>query len=733
MRLDEIQIANTPASFEPTLDYVVTKIARFPFDKFADANNSLNTQMKATGEVMAIGRTMEESLLKAIRSLETGVCHLYNKKFDTYSADELLEYIKIGTDDRLFAIAQLIRLGVDLNMIYNDTKIDMFFLDKFKNITDFEQTLKSNIGDVETLKDAKKMGVSDKYIGQVWGMTEAEVFNLRKANKIFPVYKMIDTCASEFDSYVPYFYSTYEQENESVVSDKKKIIVLGSGPIRIGQGVEFDYSTVHAIWSIRDAGYEAIIINNNPETVSTDYTTSDKLYFEPLTVEDVMNVIELEKPLGIVVSLGGQTAINLAPPLDALGVPIIGTDVEAIDRAENRDSFERVMNDLGIPQPKGEAVTDIEEGVRVAEKIGYPVLVRPSFVLGGRAMQIVANEESLRHYLQTAVEINTEQPVLVDKYIMGRELEIDAICDGTDVFIPGIMEHVERTGVHSGDSISVYPTFTASQKVKDKIIDYTVKLGKAIGIVGLYNIQFIADENDDVYVIEVNPRSSRTVPFLSKATSVPMAHIATQVILGHSLKEQGYTNVYQPEKKRWYVKAPAFSFSKLKGMDTYLSPEMKSTGEAIGYDKSLTRALYKAIQASGMNVANYGTVLVTIADQDKPTALPLIKRFYDLGFNIEATEGTAKYLKEHGIRTRVRQKLTADESDEILKALRQGHIAYVINTIDINAGDSHSDGSEIRRAAVDNNVTMFTSLDTVKVLLDVLEEITLGVSTIDAE
>ena len=733
MHLDEIQIANTPASFEPTLDYVVTKIARFPFDKFADANNSLNTQMKATGEVMAIGRTMEESLLKAIRSLETGVCHLYNKKFDSYTADELLEYIKIGTDDRLFAIAQLIRLGVDLNMIYNDTKIDMFFLDKFKNITDFEQTLKSNVGDVETLKDAKKMGVSDKYIGQVWGMTEAELFNLRKANKIFPVYKMIDTCASEFDSYVPYFYSTYEQENESVVSDKKKIIVLGSGPIRIGQGVEFDYSTVHAIWSIRDAGYEAIIINNNPETVSTDYTTSDKLYFEPLTVEDVMNVIELEKPLGIVVSLGGQTAINLAPPLDALGVPIIGTDVEAIDRAENRDSFEKVMNDLGIPQPKGEAVTDIEEGVRVAEKIGYPVLVRPSFVLGGRAMQIVANEESLRHYLQTAVEINTEQPVLVDKYIMGRELEIDAICDGNDVFIPGIMEHVERTGVHSGDSISVYPTFTASQKVKDKIIDYTVKLGKAIGIVGLYNIQFIADENDDVYVIEVNPRSSRTVPFLSKATSVPMAHIATQVILGHSLKEQGYTNVYQPEKKRWYVKAPAFSFSKLKGMDTYLSPEMKSTGEAIGYDKSLTRALYKAIQASGMNVANYGTVLVTIADQDKPTALPLIKRFYDLGFNIEATEGTAKYLKEHGIRTRVRQKLTADESDEILKALRQGHIAYVINTIDINAGDSHSDGSEIRRAAVDNNVTMFTSLDTVKVLLDVLEEITLGVSTIDAE
>lgn len=733
MHLDEIQIANTPASFEPTLDYVVSKIARFPFDKFADANNSLNTQMKATGEVMAIGRTIEESLLKAVRSLETGVCHLYMKKFDDYTADELLDYIRIGTDDRIYAIAQLIRLNVDLIHIYNATKIDMFFIEKIKNIVEFEKTLKANIDDVEALKDAKIMGVSDKFIGICWGKTEADIFNLRKENNIFPVYKMIDTCASEFDSYVPYFYSTYEEENESIVSDKKKIIVLGSGPIRIGQGVEFDYSTVHAIWSIRDAGYEAIIINNNPETVSTDYTTSDKLYFEPLTVEDVMNIIELENPLGIVVSLGGQTAINLAPPLDALGVPIIGTDVKAIDKAENRDSFEKVMNELGIPQPKGLAVTDIEEGVRVAESIGYPVLVRPSFVLGGRAMQIVADEESLRHYLQTAVEVNTEQPVLVDKYIMGKELEVDAICDGENVFIPGIMEHVERTGVHSGDSISVYPTFSVSDDVKKKIIDYTVKLGKAIGIIGLYNIQFIADTNDDVFVIEVNPRSSRTVPFLSKATSVPMAHIATQVILGHSLTEQGITEVYPKEKNRWYVKAPAFSFSKLKGMDTYLSPEMKSTGEAIGYDKSFTRALYKAIQASGLNVSNYGTVLVTIADNDKPTALPLIKRFYDLGFNIEATEGTAKFLKQHGIRTRVRAKLTVDDSDEILMALRQGHIAYVINTIDISHGDSHSDGSEIRRAAVENNVTMFTSLDTVKVLLDVLEEITLGVSTIDAE
>ena len=734
MRLDEIRIANTPASFEPTLDYVVTKIARFPFDKFSDANNTLNTQMKATGEVMAVGRTMEESLLKAVRSLETGVCHLHSKKFDGCAEAELLRYIRNGTDDRLFAIAELIRQKTDLNIIYNATKIDMFFLEKIANIVAFEKELREKPGSLEALRDAKRMGASDQYIGMLWGMTQAEVFHLRRDNGIMPVYKMIDTCASEFSSYVPYFYSTYEQENESVVSDRKKIVVLGSGPIRIGQGVEFDYSTVHAIWSIRDAGYEAIIINNNPETVSTDYTTSDKLYFEPLTVEDVMNVLTLEKPEGIIVSLGGQTAINLAAPLAALGVPIVGTDMEAIDRAENRDSFEKVMEKLQIPQPKGQAVTNIEDGVRVAQEIGYPVLVRPSFVLGGRAMEIVANERSLRHYLQTAVEVNTDQPVLVDKYIMGKELEVDAICDGKHVFIPGIMEHVERTGVHSGDSISVYPTFSVSQKVKDQILDYTQRLGIAIGIVGLFNIQFIADSDEKVYIIEVNPRSSRTVPFLSKATSVPMAHIATQVILGHSLEEQGYTRLVAPEKKRWYVKAPAFSFSKLKGMDTYLSPEMKSTGEAIGYDTSLTRALYKAIQASGMHVSNYGTVFATIADRDKPAALPLIRRFYDMGFNIEATVGTANFLKSHGIRTRIRQKLTADGSDDILVALRKGHIAYVINTIDVSApGASHSDGSEIRRAAVDNNVTMFTSLDTVKVLLDVLEEMTLGVSTIDAE
>ena len=732
LTLDEIRIANTPASFEPALDYVVTKIARFPFDKFSDASNQLGTQMKATGEVMSVGRTMEESLLKAVRSLETGVCHIYHKKFDDWTVDRMLSYIKEGTDDRLYAIAELIRRGVELALIYNSTKIDMFFLEKFKNIVEFEKVVAANPRDIETLRDAKRMGFSDKFIGQLWGMSQKEMFLLRREHNIFPVYKMIDTCASEFSSYVPYFYSTYEQENESIVSEREKIVVLGSGPIRIGQGVEFDYSTVHAIWSIRAAGYEAIIINNNPETVSTDYTTSDKLYFEPLTVEDVMNVITLEKPKGIVVSLGGQTAINLAEPLLELGVPIIGTGVEAIRNAEDRGCFEKIMEELGIPQPEAEAVTDIEAGVRAAERIGYPVLVRPSYVLGGRAMQIVSNEERLRHYLQTAVEVNEDSPVLVDRYIMGRELEVDAICDGKDVFIPGIMEHVEKTGIHSGDSISVYPTFSVSQKAKDKIIDYTVRLGRRIGIVGLYNIQFILDGEEDVYVIEVNPRSSRTVPFLSKATGVPMADIATRVILGHSLREQGITEVYGRERSRWFVKAPAFSFAKIRGMESYLSPEMKSTGEAIGYDNKLTRALYKALQSSGMTVANYGTIFLTIADKDKQDALPLVRRFYDLGFNIEATKGTAEFLRQHGIRTRTRRKLS-EGSTEIIDSLRQGHVSYVINTIDINQHNTRLDGYEIRRTAVENNVTIFTALETVKVLLDVLEEITLGVSTIDAE
>ena len=731
MHLDEIPLANTLASFEPSLDYVVTKMPRFPFDKFADANNTLSTQMKATGEVMSIGRTVEESLLKAIRSLEVGVYHLYLDKFDDYSNEDLISYIKVGTDDRIFAIAELLRRKVEISDICKASQIDKFFIEKFRNIVNEEKVLEGAKNDAAALYDAKRMGFSDLEVAFLWQMSPKEVFDFRKEHGIFPVYKMIDTCASEFDSYIPYFYSTYEEENESLISDKKKVIVLGSGPIRIGQGVEFDYSTVHAVKTIKASGYEAIIINNNPETVSTDYTTSDKLYFEPLCVEDVMNIITLENPEGIIASLGGQTAINLAAPLMEFGVKIIGTDCEAIDRAENRDSFEKLLLSLNIPQPKGQAVTNIEDGVKAAKEIGYPVLVRPSFVLGGRAMEIVAKEKDMRHYLKNAVEVDVDKPVLVDKYIRGKEVEVDAICDGKDVFVPGIMELVERTGVHSGDSMSVYPPYSISDKVKETILDYTRKLGIGIGIVGLYNIQFIVDKDDSVYIIEVNPRSSRTVPFLSKATGWSLADIATKVILGESLKDQGITDLYPPEKKRWYVKSPAFSFSKLSGMDSYLSPEMKSTGEAIGYDDKLHRAVFKALTATGVKMQNYGTVMVTLADEDKEEAFPLIKRFYDMGFNIEATIGTADYMREHGIRTRVRRKLS-EGSTEILDSIRSGYVSYVINTRAILSGVHYEDGVAIRQCATQNNVTMFTSLDTVRVLLDTLEEMTITVSTIDS-
>ena len=731
MTLDEIRLANTCAAFEPALDYIVTKMPRFPFDKFSDANNRLGTQMKATGETMSVGRTFEESLLKGIRSLEIGIVHLHMKKFDSWCKEALMEYIPIGTDDRIYAIAQLMRLGTDVGEIAAACGIDRFFLQKIRNIVHMEQFLREHKGDSAALFAAKKMGFSDRAVGEIWDTSEKEIFTLRKEKGILPGYRMIDSCAAEFDSYIPYFYSTYESENESVVSEKKKVIVLGSGPIRIGQGVEFDYSTVHAVQTIQKAGYEAIIINNNPETVSTDYTTSDKLYFEPLTTEDVMNIIMLEKPDGVIASLGGQTAINLAQPLTDRGVKIIGTDCAAIEKAENRDAFEKLLLELNIPQPKGQAVTRIEDGVAAAREIGYPVLVRPSFVLGGRAMQIVSNEAQLRHYLQTAVEIDADKPVLVDKYIRGKEVEIDAICDGDQVFVPGIMELVERTGVHSGDSISVYPPFSISNKVKGIILQYAKKLGPAIGIKGLFNIQFIVDSQDNVFIIEVNPRSSRTVPFLSKATGYPLADIATLVALGHSLHDQGVDLLYPEEKKRYYVKAPAFSFSKLRGLDAYLSPEMKSTGEAIGYDNSMTRALYKALQASGVKLLNYGTVFAIISDEDKEEALPLIRRFYHLGFNIEATHGTALYLRQYGIKTRIRAKVD-DGSTEILDAIRSGFVSYVINTMDVRCEDGHTGSSQIRRCAVENGVTILTSLDTVRVLLDVLEEITLGIATIDA-
>ena len=730
MNLEDIRIANTTAAFEPSLDYVVAKLPRFPFDKFTSASNRLGTQMKATGEVMGIGSNLEECLLKAVRSLEIGVNHIYMPKFDGKSAEELLSYVSEFRDDNLYAIAQLLRLGVSVDRIYEATEITPFFLESFKKIVDFERVVSEHPMDARTLRQAKELGFSDPCIARLWNVDERAVWNLRMERGVMPVYRMVDTCHT--GAYIPYFYSSYFGENQSVVTDRKKMVVLGAGPIRIGQGVEFDYSTVHAVSTIRQAGYEAIIINNNPETVSTDYTTSDKLYFEPLTPEDVNNILVYEGADEVIASLGGQTAVNLAAPLEDRGVKIVGADVQAIENAENRDAFEHILHKLNIPQSAGRAVTSIEEGVRAAEEVGYPVLVRPSFVLGGRAMQIVAAEAQLRQYLKAAFDVDAEKPVLVDHYILGKEVEVDAICDGRNVFVPGIMELVERTGVHSGDSISVYPPFSISDRVKGIILGYTKKLGLGLGIVGLYNIQFIVDKADNVYVIEVNPRSSRTVPFLSKATGYSLADIATRAILGISLKEQGIFDLYPDEKQRWYVKVPVFSLAKIRGLDAYLSPEMKSTGEAIGYDARLNRALYKALQASGMQLQNYGTVLATVADKDKEEALPLIRRFYNLGFNIEATPGTTQFLRENGIRTRVRRKLSVD-ADDIPSALRQGHIAYVINTHDVGSMGQARDGFMIRRLSVENNVTMFTALDTVRVLLDVLEEMTLPVSTIDGE
>ena len=729
LTLDEIQIAATPASFEPTIDYVVTKFPRFPFDKFQDANRTLSTQMKATGEVMSIGRTIEESILKSVRSLENKVDHLELSKFKQLTIEELIDFIKLGTDERIYAISEAIRKGVDIDDIYDITKIDRLFLNKISNIVKFETVIIENKNNLDILYEAKRMGFSDSFIAKLWNCTPYDIYQIRKNNNIYPVYKSIDTCAGEFKSYVPYLYSTYESENESIVTDRKKIVVLGSGPIRIGQGVEFDYTTVHAIWGIKEMGYEAIIINCNPETVSTDYTVSDKLYFEPLTFEDVMNVIDYEKPEGVIVALGGQTAINLAEKLDNVGVKILGSSANSIALAEDREQFENSISEINIPMPKGYGVYSVEDAKKVALEIGYPVLVRPSFVLGGRMMHIVYEERVLLDKVKEAIEFDNEHPILIDKYVVGQECEVDAICDGEDVFIPGIMEHIEKTGVHSGDSMSVYPPYSLTEEVKQVIIDYTTKIGRKLKMIGLYNIQFIVDKENNVYIIEVNPRSSRTVPFLAKVTGIPIANIATKVMLGKTLKELGYVGVAK-DRKRWYVKSPTFSFTKITGLDAVLSPEMKSTGEAIGYDYSLNRALYKSLKASGTKVANYGTILATISDKEKEAALPLIRRFYNLGFNIEATYGTAAFLKQHGIKTRVRQKLS-EGSEEIIESIKKGYVTYVINSV----GDNNSavDGKVIRRAAIDNNVAVFTCLDTVKVLLDVLEEITMGISVIDKE
>ncbi|MFA9456155.1 carbamoyl-phosphate synthase large subunit [Halalkalibacter sp. AB-rgal2] len=722
--LDELMnpiTGKTYASFEPALDYVVSKIPRWPFDKFDSANRSLGTQMKATGEVMAIGRNLEESLLKAVRSLEAGYDHLFDKKITTISSHELLERIPKADDERLFILAELLRRGETVQTLCDLTKIDRFFMQKLHRIIQIEIKLKDSKNDVDVLKHAKEKGFSDIAIARLWDQEEKEVYDFRQKNKVVPVYKMVDTCAAEFESATPYFYGTYEEENESVRTDKKSILVLGSGPIRIGQGIEFDYATVHTVWAIKEAGYEAIIMNNNPETVSTDFSTSDKLYFEPLTVEDVMHVYEQEKPEGVIVQFGGQTAINLAADLEERGVPIIGTSLESMDRAEDRDKFEQTLLSLDIPQPLGRTATSVEGAVEIATEIGYPVLVRPSYVLGGRAMEIVYKEEELLNYMTNAVNVNPKHPVLVDRYLTGKELEVDAISDGENVFIPGIMEHIERAGVHSGDSIAVYPPQTVPEHLKQKLIDRTISIARGLKIIGLLNIQFVWHQ-DEVYVLEVNPRSSRTVPFLSKITGVPMANIATKAMLGKSLPELGYETGYQEEAKEVSVKVPVFSFAKLRRVDITLGPEMKSTGEVMGRDHTLEKALYKGLVASGMQIPTHGSVLFTVADKDKEEALALVERFHGLGFDIMATAGTAQFIQEAHIPVTIVNKI-GEEKPHLLDVIQQGQAQFVINTL-TRGKQPARDGFRIRREAVENGVVCLTSMDTAEALLRVLESIT---------
>lgn len=722
--LDEIKNAvtgTTFASFEPVLDYVVTKIPRWPFDKFDDAKRTLGTQMKATGEVLALGRTFEESILKAVRSLENGTMHLELPEASEMSLDDLYQNMAEADDRRLYFIAEAFRRGASTNEIWARTKINPFFLNKIRHIIAIERQLAMNPKNEDVLRYAKKYGFSDTKIAACWNMTAKAVAVWRKERGIQPVYKMVDTCAGEFTSETPYYYSTYEEENESDVTERESVIVLGSGPIRIGQGVEFDYATVHAVWAIKQQGYEAIMINNNPETVSTDFSVSDKLYVEPLTLEDVMHVIELEKPKGVVVQFGGQTAINLAAGLAANGVRILGTSLDAMDQAEDRDRFEQLLLKLNVDRPAGDTAFSTKEAVNIASGLGYPVLVRPSYVLGGRAMEIVYHEKDLIHYMSNAVRINPEHPVLVDRYLVGTEIELDALSDGQDVYIPGIMEHIERAGVHSGDSIAVYPSQKLSKRIKQEVVDTAIRIARGLKVIGLLNIQFVI-HRDRVYVIEVNPRASRTVPFLSKITGVPMAKVATQLILGETLQGLGYRTGIHPEPDRSvFVKVPVFSFAKLRRVDVTLGPEMKSTGEVMGQDVTLEKALYKGLLASGMTIPSHGSVLFTIADKDKEEALELVRRFYDIGYNVLATEGTAKMIAGRNIPVTVVNKIGGPDPN-LLDLIRHGGAQFVVNTLTKGQRPAR-DGFRIRRESVENGVVCLTSLDTTEALLTVLESL----------
>ena len=729
LTLDEIINPVTGVSyacFEPALDYVVAKIPRWPFDKFNSANRRLGTQMKATGEVMAIGRNFEESLLKAVRSLETKVYHVELESLKEESDEILWKRTKFADDERLFVISELIRRGTTIEEIHNVTKIDLFFLTKLKGIIDFEAVVKENPWNLDILGQAKRMGFADITIAKYWNSTELDVYNFRKEKSLMPVYKMVDTCSAEFESKTPYYYGTYETFNESKRTDKPSVVVLGSGPIRIGQGVEFDYATVHCVMAIQQAGYEAIIINNNPETVSTDFSISDKLYFEPLTIEDVMHVIDLEQPEGVIVQFGGQTAINLASKLQERGIKILGTSLENIDRAEDRDQFEKLLKDLEVPQPLGATCQSVEGAKEIANRIGYPVLLRPSYVLGGRAMEIIDNDAEIERYMKEALKENGENPILIDRYLTGKEVEVDAISDGQNVYIPGIMEHIERAGVHSGDSMAVYPPQTLSKEVMDKLIDYTTRIARGLKIIGLLNIQFVVTKEEEVYVLEVNPRSSRTVPFLSKITNVPMANIATKAILGQSLVTQGYETGYHPHSEGVYVKAPVFSFSKLRKVDISLGPEMKSTGEAIGKDRTLDKALYKALVAAGMKMPTHGRILFTIGNKDKEEAVELARQFTEIGYELISTEGTCKLLHENGIYAVPIAKI-GEEGKTVLDVIRGQQVQFVINTFSVSKKDRITDGFLIRREAVENNIPCLTSLDTARAVYKVLESMSFAI------
>lgn len=720
LTLDEILnpvTGTTLAEFEPALDYVVCKIPRWPFDKFVRADRRLGTQMKATGEVMAVGRNVEEATQKAIRSLDIDINYIGDDALADLSEEDLVDGIIHARDDRIFYLYEAIKRGYSIDKLADLTKINVYFLDKLIHINEIEKEIKATPFNADVLTLAKKNGFADEVIGRFWNASEEQIRDYREEIGLKAVYKMIDTCAGEFESQTPYYYSTYEFENESTVSDKKSILVLGSGPIRIGQGVEFDYATVHSIQAIRQMDYEAIVINNNPETVSTDFSMSDKLYFEPLTVEDVMNVIDLEKPEGVIVQFGGQTAINLAEPLAKRGIKILGTTVENVNRAEDRDEFNKLIQANNIRQPQGRTATTTTGAIEAAEKIGYPVLVRPSYVLGGRAMEIVHAKSELENYMKNAVKVSHNHPVLVDQYLVGKECEVDVISDGKNVVIPGIMEHIERSGVHSGDSMAVYPAQTLSQKVQDEIVEISIKLAQALECIGLMNIQFVV-HNDEAYVIEVNPRASRTVPIMSKVTDLAMARIATRAILGESLVEQGLKPGLHPAGDIIHVKAPVFSFTKLDNVDSLLGPEMKSTGEVMGSDYTMAKALYKAFEGAKMHMPDHGKVLITVKDEDKEEAVSFARRFWELGYQLVATKGTAQVLSEHGLKVETVGKMS--EKNNIADQIRDHQIRMVINTISDSTA-SAADGIKIRSTALTYGVPLFTALDTVNAILQVLE------------